>query len=261
MPQFEVPVAEYMTREVEAVPPTATLAGVARALERLNISAVPVVDRGVLVGVVSRSDLLHAGRTHAAHGRRGTSLEVPAQRVAEIMKPAPFVVTPATPLTDAARSMLRNRIHRVFVIERGHVAGVLSTLDLTVAVRDARVDGPLRTLMSAPIFSVDTQDPLALAIERLELAHVTALVVVEDGWPVGVFTQVEALAARDLPRDTPVEDVFDQALVCLPAATRIYRAAALAARLDVRRVVVADGPEVVGIVSGLDFARVVAGTG
>jgi hypothetical protein len=46
---------------------------------------------------------------------------------------------------------------------------------------------------------------------RLEKAHVIGRVVVEDDWPVGLFTQREALDARDRERNTPVEEVMSAA--------------------------------------------------
>ncbi|MBZ0234724.1 MAG: CBS domain-containing protein [Deltaproteobacteria bacterium] len=260
MSQFTQPVADYMTREVEWVRPDTELPFVVRLLERFNISAVPVVDGTELVGVLSRTDLLHAGLRHASASRRARSLVVPPHRVNGLMKRSPLTVAPHTPLATAARAMQRARIHRVFVVEHGAgLVGVLSTADLAAAVRDARVETPLSVVMSSPILTVKTTDPLSLADQRLEHAHVSGLVVIEDDWPVGLFSQVEAMASRDLPRDTPVEDVFEQALICLPDTTKIHRAAAYAARLDVRRVVACRQREAVGIVSGLDFARVVAG--
>jgi hypothetical protein len=74
-----------------------------------------------------------------------------------------------------------------------------------------------------------------------------------------VFTQMNALASRDLPRSTPVDTTFDAAVICLPADTPLYRAAAHAAELDVRRVLACSQHEAVGVVSGLDFARVAGG--
>lgn len=260
MSQFTQPVTEYMTREVTSVDPSTRLPKVASLLERLNISAVPVIDGRELVGVVSRTDLLHAGRVSASTTRRSPSLVVPDDRVGAVMKQPPIVVAPQTTLAAAARSMHRERIHRVFVVEPGlGLVGVLSTLDLAAAVRDARVESPLSIAMSSPILTIKTTDPLSVADSKLDRAHVTGLVVVEDEFPVGLFTQVEALAARNLPRDTRVEDVFDQALICLPDTTKLHRAAGYAARLSVRRVVACRDREAVGVVSGLDFARAVAG--
>ena len=47
--------------------------------------------------------------------------------------------------------------------------------------------------------------------------------------------------------------------MCLPRETPIPRAAALAARMGVRRVVVSHRRDFVGVVTGLDFARAAAG--
>jgi len=257
---FNRPVSEYMTREVEAIELATPLPQVARLLERCNISAVPVMDpEGEVVGVVSRSDLLRLGRVGAARVRSELALRVPEARAADVMTRGVHVVAPHTPLTRAAALMCRAHVHRLFVVKDGRLVGVLSTADVATAVRDARVDAEVRTIMSTPIVTVATTDPLAVAIARLDTAHVTGLIVVEDDWPVGVFTQVEALAARDLPADTRVDDVFDQAMICLPATARIHRVAAQVAQLAVRRVIVCADREPIGIVSGLDLARVAAG--
>lgn len=53
-------VEDVMTREVEGVSPGASLESVAALMERRNIRRVPVLEEGVLLGVVSRADLLRA---------------------------------------------------------------------------------------------------------------------------------------------------------------------------------------------------------
>ena len=50
--------AEVMTRDVVTVPPDATLRQAARLMTRHRISALPVVKGGVVIGVVSETDLL-----------------------------------------------------------------------------------------------------------------------------------------------------------------------------------------------------------
>lgn len=51
---------DIMTREVATVAPDTPLAAIATLLERRRIKRVPVLDQGHLVGIVSRSDLVHA---------------------------------------------------------------------------------------------------------------------------------------------------------------------------------------------------------
>jgi predicted transcriptional regulator len=112
--------------------------------------------------------------------------------------------------------------------------------------------------MSKPLFSVKAQQPISVAVERLEQARVTGLVVLEDDWPVGLFTQVEAMESRDLPRDTRIDEVLDPSLLCLPSTTKVHRAAAQAQRMAVRRIIPCQDREAVGIVTGFDFAKLIA---
>ena len=168
------------------------------------------------------------------------------------------MVAPTAPVRDAARAMCEHHVHRLFVVDGGRPVGVVSTLDLTRAVGESRNEAPITEVMSSPVFTVKAQQPISAAVERLENAKVAGLVVLDDGWPVGVFTQVEALQARDLARETRVDEVLDPSLLCLPVETKLHRAAAQAHRLSARRVIVCRGSEVAGIVTGLDFAKLVA---
>lgn len=259
MDHFDQPVSRYMTTAVDALPLGAPLSEVARHLADRRISAVPLLDAdGKIVGVVSRSDLLHAGRFEAVDDPRGVALTLPAGPAITLVSRRPHVCDAAMSLRAAARQLIDHRIHRLFVVEDGRPIGVLSTLDLTAAVRDARPDVTIAHLMKSPVLTIPLRTPLEVAISMLDRAHVTGLVVVDDRWPVGMFTQTEAVAARDLPGGTPIEDLQDHAIVCMPSTTPAHRAAAQAAQLDVRRVVACRDQEAVGIVSGLDFASLVA---
>ncbi|HEX3478966.1 MAG TPA: hypothetical protein VHT91_28280 [Kofleriaceae bacterium] len=78
----------------------------------------------------------------------------------------------------------------MFVTEAGQLAGVICAVDLTAAVRDARIETPVAQVMTSPIVAIDVHT--------------------EDGHPVGMFTQANALPAatsrgrrRSRPRTTP----------------------------------------------------------
>jgi CBS domain-containing protein len=259
---FSRPVSESMTPTVATIGLDTLLPRIARELDELRVSALPVVDeRGVIVGVISRTDLLRVGRIQAGSHRKATSLTLPEKRAGDLVRElgrVPLVVAPQAPLRDAARLMCEHRVHRLFVVDGDRLAGVVSTLDMMAAVAEERIAGPITGIMSAPVFSVTAQQPVSAAIDRLEHPRVTGLIVLDDDWPVGVFTQVEAMQARDVPRTTSVEDVLDPSMLCLPADTKIYRAAAQAQRLGVRRVIACRDREAVGIVTGFDFTKLVA---
>lgn len=251
-----MPVSAYMTTAVEAVHPTDPLERVQAALATQAFSAVAVVDeRQQLVGVVSRTDLLRLGRRQASTRSGASVLVLPRKAVHEVMEPDVLTVTPETPLSQAATLMLRHRVHRLFVEEQGKLLGVVSTKDLMSAVVEKRIAAPLSGFMSHPVFSVSFDDSLAVAVERLDKAHVSGLVVMEDDWPIGVFTQIEALEAKDLARDTPVEQALSPAMLCLDVETPLYRAAQQAHAMDARRIIAVKNRRLEGILTGLDFAR------
>ena len=257
MSQFAMPVSLYMTTPVVSVKAAAGLDEVQDALVAHHVSALAVTDDGGrLLGVVSRTDLLHVGRRQAGMRRGSPLLTLPRRPVSEVMEPSVISVDPEDSVAAAAGAMVRHHVHRVFAVKNDSLVGVISTRDVMLAVRDKRIAQPLSERISAPVFTVDFDDPVALAVERLEKAHVSGLVVVEDDWPIGVFGQIEALESKDLPRDTSVEACSSPAMLCLDLGTSLHRAAAQAASMDVRRVIAVSDRRVKGILTGLDFARV-----
>jgi CBS domain-containing protein len=257
--RFDTPVADYMNQHVEWLAPDAPLPEVARRLADRKISAVPLVAAdGKLAGVVSRSDLLRTGRLAASSGPRTPALELPPIAARTLVTGPALVCAPSTTLRAAAREMVRHRVHRLFVTIEDRLVGVISTVDLARAVRDHRLELSIEQVMTAPVVTIAVTATLGEAVGQLDRARLTGLIVVDERWPIGMFTQTEAMAARDLPRETSIEDLYDPAVICLPAKRNIRVAAAHAARLDVRRVVACEVGEAVGIVGGLDFARVVA---
>jgi acetoin utilization protein AcuB len=97
-----------------------------------KIRRLPVVDkRGKLVGIVSESDLLHASPSDA------TSLSVWEMNyvlskvmVREIMTREVISTRTDTPLEDAARKMVDNKIGGLPVVRDAEVVGIITETDL-----------------------------------------------------------------------------------------------------------------------------------
>jgi len=256
---FDRPVSRYMSTELETARLDSSVDTIARAMHSRGVSGIPILDDDDWVaGVVTRTDLIRLGVLHA--GRRGTSpaMPLPHRRAKDVMKHQPVTIASSATVRDAARAMTEHEIHRVFVLDGEKLVGVISAVDVTRAVRDAGIERELSSIMTAPVVTVEIKSPIGAATEQLERLRVTQLIVTDEGMPVGVFSQADALATRDLPRSTPLETTYDAAVLCLPAATKLARAAAHVAELDVRRVIVSKDREAVGIATALDFVRFVA---
>jgi CBS domain-containing protein len=251
MANFEMPVTEYMTSPVESIRIGQSLVAANALFSEQGVSALGVVnDAGELKGVVSRTDLLHVAIfTH------GETFRVPDRAVEEIMNSPALQLSPHAPVAEAAKLMLKQHVHRIFVTSDGKPEGVISTRDLMRAVREKRIKTPISEIASGSVVKVRADEAIALAVDRLELSNKHGLVVVEEGFPVGIFDQACALDSRRLPPGTAIENAMNVRILILPGGMSIGRAAEQALGMNVRRILIEDDRGVTGIVGGLDFAR------
>ncbi len=239
-------VRDRMTTPAITERPDMSVTALAEVLRLRGISAVPVVDRNELVGIVSTTDLLRA--PHIA-------------RIRDVMTSPVVTVSVDDPLEAAASRLADARVHRVVAMDGSHVAGVLSARDLLLEVKIRRIDRPLGSVTKIATTSIDLSRPLEEALRLLANARPHGLVVVDGDLPVGVFTSSEALAARSRaphPQPARVEDAMSYEIVSLDVATPLYRAAAYAIATNVRRILVVEKQRLAGVVSCLDLVDVLA---
>ncbi len=142
---------DIMTREVVTVPPEASVEDLAKLLEEHRISGVPVLDKdGVLVGVVTQSDLvqrsrdlelppalnildLHLFLVTPSHFKKQLE-KLLGNKVKDVMTGDPITVAPDTPINEIARLMASKKVHTLPVQEAGKLVGIVGKLDLIRAL-------------------------------------------------------------------------------------------------------------------------------
>lgn len=259
MSTFAKPISGYMTSPVHTVHVDDALPDVERVLVERRVSCLPVVGRDEQVaGVISHSDLLQIGHVMARTIGGKELLNLPSMCAGDLMTTKLVSATRETTVSGAARAMRERNIHRLFVLDGGRAVGVFSARDVMTAIIEEKVAAPIATFMTAPALTIEAGEPVSIAAEKLYGARVTGVIVVEKGTPAGVFTQVEALAARELPKTTPVGEAVGYSLLCLPAQTPLYRAAGFALQTRARRVAVLDEKGIAGVLTGLNFAAAAA---
>lgn len=134
-------VSQVMNRNTIAVTPDTGYKQLAGLLARHRISAVPVVDAsGAPIGVVSESDLLarlRLPRPSLLTGRRTKEeLRKANGLLAKDLMTAPAVtIGSGDSLAMAAIRLARRGVRRLFVVEDGKLAGVVSRRDLLSSFR------------------------------------------------------------------------------------------------------------------------------
>ncbi len=154
--------------------------------------------------------------------------------------------------------MVEQHIHRVFVQDGERLTGVVAIRELLDALVASEVELPLADFAHRPVVTLDADAPLGRATEALAPGGMRAIVVVEDGVPVGLVGRLEALLHRRAPPETALRRVMHRGIVVLPPSASLRHGAIEALRNHQRQVVLVEEGRIVGIVGSLDFARAVA---
>lgn len=157
---------DLMKSKVLLLNPRHSLEEAVRTLADMKISGAPVVDSaGKLVGVLSSRDIARpehiAGREAAARSGNYEFAEASADddgsfdeeflsstdgysaetllsgTVSDVMSTDPITVEPDASIRTICALMTREGIHRVIVVERGKVVGIVATSDIVRAVAEA----------------------------------------------------------------------------------------------------------------------------
>jgi CBS domain-containing protein len=115
-------ILEGKGRDVVSIPSTSTVAEAVRLLAARKIGAVPVIDRGQVVGIFSERDVIYCIEREGALG-----LELP---VSQVMTAPAISVGPEEGVLGALALMTRRRIRHLPVVEGEACIGFISIGDL-----------------------------------------------------------------------------------------------------------------------------------
>lgn len=95
-----------------------------------NVRELPVVDKGMLIGIVTDRDLREISPAYPVfRHREEISHYLKTLKVADAMTPDPLVVDPDTPLVRAASMLLTYKISSLPVVEKERLVGIISVAD------------------------------------------------------------------------------------------------------------------------------------
>ncbi|MGQ9475847.1 MAG: CBS domain-containing protein [Actinomycetota bacterium] len=124
-------VKERMSAKPVTLSPDDTLRKARDLIKEHGLRRFPVVEGGKLVGIVTDRDVRQADMSSAVvQERRYVEYILDRIQVRGIMTPDPITVNPDTPLEEAARLILENKIGGLPVVEGGELVGIITETDL-----------------------------------------------------------------------------------------------------------------------------------
>jgi CBS domain-containing protein len=135
---------EIMTTDVLTVSPRASIRETAEALTMKRIGGAPVLEEGRVLGIITASDILDFASSLSGEppeaGEVLTHNPLDDHTVSEAMTLAPLVTLGANAtVRQAAQAMRDAGVHRIPVMEGENLLGIVTSLDLAVAIASRKV--------------------------------------------------------------------------------------------------------------------------
>jgi CBS domain-containing protein len=241
---------DVMSRDVKTVTKTTPVRELVEAMMGQQYRAVPVVEDGLPVGIVTNGDLVSKGGLGvrvdllrsldkpAVHSVLERLSQASKSKVAaDVMTPSPVTVPASAPLPEVAALMTRRRLKRLPVVDGGgRLVGIVSRVDvlktaagslagMPAAPREIGLAGdtPLSKVMRRDIPLVHPETPLPEVFQAVVATRLNrALVVDRTQRVVGIVTDAELLervtpalresALRSLMRRLPFTHDQDEAM-------------------------------------------------
>lgn len=128
----KTPISELMTTHVHTLEVGAQLSEVRRLLTQQRVHHVPIVDKGVLVGMISSRDLV--GILRRAKSAPGESVDQTLDRsatVAKVMSSELVTVRSDDSVEQAIEQIADGSVHSVLVLDAGRrLVGIVTDTDL-----------------------------------------------------------------------------------------------------------------------------------
>jgi len=123
-------VRDVMTTNVVTIPSSTTLADARRIMDAHGVKRLPVVDKGEVVGVVSRDALEKAGPSKlTTFSMHEVSYLLGKITVREVMKKEVVMVPPDATVEEAVALAQTRKVGSLLVVDKGNVVGIATTND------------------------------------------------------------------------------------------------------------------------------------
>lgn len=122
--------SSVMVRDFDVISPDTLVKDIIKTVGLPGLTMLPVLDKGKLVGVITKADLLPLVKSE--------------NEIEKIMTRNVITVKPGDRVVHARRLLIENDIARLPVVEEGVVFGVIAEIDIAMAFADLKRSVPYR---------------------------------------------------------------------------------------------------------------------
>lgn len=244
--------SQLMTWNIVTVDHDASLARAAEVMETAHISSVLVCALGKPVGIVTERDIL-----------RALEAATPQEQPVETVMGRPLVTARQSLLVHEAYHLMADKgVRHLLVIDKdARPVGIVSESDFRVnlGLDFYRRLQDVRTVMSSRVPVLSPTDRLREAVALMNARDANCIIVAEDGIPVGIITERDAVRFYrhgNGALDQRVREVMSAPVATIPVGTHLHDAMERMQSERIRHlVVVGDDGRVAGLLAEHDVVR------
>lgn len=245
-------------RQYLSLPVTAMVIDALNLMMEHRQSCVVVLNDGCHRGIVTESDSIRLARD---------GIDLRATALGEVLVESRLLSVEASmDYREAYELMSRHRV-RCMLVEapNGSLLGVVTETHLLrrMGVEYFLEYKSLADIMTRHVITLTPADSLAEALDIMARSHISCVVVVESGVPVGMLSERDAVRCLALgvePASSSLRGLMSSPVHSLNASTGVHLAVATMKELDIRRLVVVDDQrQLQGLVTVNDIVRGIQG--
>jgi len=179
-------VKDVMVRDVAYVSVPGNRDDVLKALQERKVSGLPVVKKGEVVGMITRTDLLKNREE---------------DQLALVMSRNPITVSPDSTLVEAAKLLYKHEIRRLPVVEDKKLVGIITIADIVKIAAELAIDTDIEKFVEKEIVVLWSETPLPVAGFIMEYAAAEACPVIDTN-----LMLVGIISDRDLIKASIIEE-------------------------------------------------------
>ena len=187
---MKILVRDVMVREVAYAEIPGNRDDVLKTLQDRKVSGLPVVKKGEVVGIITRSDLLRNREE---------------DQTALLMTRDPVLISPDRSIVEASKILIQHKIRRLPVVEGKELVGLVTVADIVRVAEGMNIEESIEPYLEKETVVLWSEMPLPVAGSIMEFAAVEACPVIDTDLKL-----VGMISDRDLIKASVIEDSVEK---------------------------------------------------
>ena len=130
--------------------------------------------------------------------------------IGDVMTKSVISVDSALTINETAKMMEDGKVGAVIVMENNLPVGIVTDRDFSVkvAAHAYQITEPIKKIMSSPLFSINSDEPVRIAADLMHERKIRKLPVIDDGKVIGIITATDIVNLLAVSVEEDVRDMY-----------------------------------------------------